>query len=242
MKALRWAKRLLALVLFAFVVLLLWGYGRSHPENVPWTKLDLSRPVGAFTRAKLAGLHGDGARCRRLLRRAGIDFTPLPVRRDGPNCGYDDAVRLEDSGTATIDYNPPSVGLSCPVAAALSLWEWHVVQPAALRRLGSRVASIDTFGSYNCRRIYGRSSGDWSEHARANAIDIAGFRLEDGRRISVAGDWKDGGAKGRFLRDARNGACRLFASTLSPDYNAAHHDHFHLDEASRGRWGWHACR
>jgi hypothetical protein len=90
--------------------------------------------------------------------------------------------------------------------------------------------------------MYGRRNGLWSEHARANAVDIAGFRLEDGTRISVAADWNDKGGKGRFLHQVRDGACRLFATVLSPDYNAAHHDHLHLDEAQRGAWGWRACR
>ena len=89
--------------------------------------------------------------------------------------------------------------------------------------------------------IYGRDSGDWSEHATANAIDIAGFVIEDGTRISVLRDW-DAGERGRFLDDVRDGACDLFATVLSPDYNAAHRDHLHLDQASRGAFGWRACR
>jgi hypothetical protein len=128
------------------------------------------------------------------------------------------------------------------VAAALALWEWHVVQPAALRHFGVKAASVEHFGSYSCRRIYGRSEGAWSEHSTANAVDIAGFRLADGRRISVLDDWKDEGAKGRFLQEVRDGACDLFATTLSPDYNAAHRDHLHLDQAQRGAMGWRGCR
>ena len=44
------------------------------------------------------------------------------------------------------------------------------------------------------------------------------------------------------LREVRDGACDLFATTLSPDYNAAHRDHLHLDQAARGARGWRACR
>jgi hypothetical protein len=117
----------------------------------------------------------------------------------------------------------------------------RIVQPAAAELLGSRVARIETFGSYACRRLYSRTSGQWSEHARANAIDIAGFRLADGRRITVARDWTDG-AQGAFLHRVRDGGCRLFATTLSPDYNAAHRDHLHLDQAARGAFGWGVCR
>jgi hypothetical protein len=237
---LRFAKTALILVLLGIAGLLLYGRSRSHPEDMPWTKLDLTDPVGAFTGRKLAAV--EGARCRVLLGRAGIRYTALPSRSDGARCGYRDAVRFRSGGAREIAYAPADLGTSCPVAAALALWEWHVVQPAAIRHFGAKVARVEHFGSYSCRRMYGRSGAAWSEHATANAVDIAGFRLEDGRRISIMGDWEEEGAKANFLRDVRDGACRLFATVLSPDYNEAHRDHFHLDQADRGEWGWRACR
>ncbi|MBU2033606.1 MAG: extensin family protein, partial [Alphaproteobacteria bacterium] len=82
-------------------------------------------------------------------------------------------------------------------------------------------------------RLYGRGEGAWSEHATGNAVDIAGFVLADGTRISVLADWDDEGDKGAFLRRVRDGACDSFATVLSPDYNAAHADHFHLDMSPR---------
>jgi hypothetical protein len=231
-----------------FVILLtgggiLWliAVSNRHPEDVPWAELDLARPVGAFTGRKVAALGGEGARCRALLRRAGIRFVALP-RRGGGQCGYDDGVRFSPGGARSLSYRPADLGTSCPVAAGLALWEWHVVQPAALRRFGTRVESVEHYGSYSCRRIYGRSEGAWSEHATANAVDVAGFRLADGRRISVVADWRGDGARALFLRDVRDGACRLFATTLSPDYNQAHRDHLHLDQARRGAIGWRVCR
>ncbi|MFN3798647.1 MAG: extensin family protein, partial [Sphingobium yanoikuyae] len=53
---------------------------------------------------------------------------------------------------------------------------------------------------------------------------------------------KGQGKDAAFLRDVRDGACGLFSTVLSPDYNAAHRDHFHLDQAERGATGWRACR
>jgi hypothetical protein len=117
-----------------------------------------------------------------------------------------------------------------------------VIQPAAIRHFGSRVTRIDHLGSYHCRRTYGRTAGAWSQHATADALDVAGFRLADGTRISVLEDWSGGGPKAAFLREVRDGGCRLFPTVLSPDYNAAHRDHFHLDMASRGVMGWGVCR
>jgi hypothetical protein len=239
---LRRLKVFLMLALIAFAAFLAWGYARNYPEDVPWTELDLAQPVGAFTGRKLAALSGNGGKCRALLRRAGIRFEPLPPRRARAQCGYDDAVRFARGGALALAWRPANLGTSCPVAAGLALWEWHVVQPAALRHFGVKVAAVEHYGSYSCRRISGRSQGAWSEHASANAVDIAAFRLADGRRIGVAADWSGSGAESRFLHDVRDGACRLFATTLSPDYNAAHRDHLHLDQAKRGAMGWRVCR
>ena len=240
MRLLSLLKLFVALGLAGFAGLLLYGYARNHPEDMPWTPLDLSDPVGAFTGRKLAALASEPEQCRALLGRAGVRYRALPPQGGG-QCGYEDAVRLT-GGALDIAYRPADLGTSCPVAAALALWEWHVVQPAALRHFGARVESIDHYGSYSCRRIYGRAEGVWSEHATANAVDIAGFRLEDGRRVSVIADWKGSAAERAFLRDVRDGACDLFATVLSPDYNEAHRDHLHLDQASRGAGGWRGCR
>lgn len=230
-----------ALALLAALALVAWGALRGRPQDLPWTPLDLTQPPGLFTGRKLAALGEDFPACRRLLDDAGVRYTALPPRREG-QCGYDDAVRLRGGAARTIGYAPASLGVACPVAAALALWEWHVVAPAAQRRLGARVTAIEHFGSYSCRRLYGRDEGAWSEHASADAIDIAAFRLSDGRRVSVVRDWRGDDAAAAFLRYVRDGACDLFATVLSPDYNAAHRDHFHLDQANRGAGGWRACR
>lgn len=225
------------------LALICWSWARRHPQDLPWTPLDLAQPVGMFTGRKLTALTRDFAQCRRLLDRAGVRYTALPpLRPREPQCGYADAVRLLPGGARRIGFRPPGLGVACPVAAALALWEWEVVQPTALAQFGQPVATVDHFGSYNCRRMYGRDTGSFSEHATADAIDVAGFRLRDGTRISVVGDWRDDGPKAAFLRDVRDGACRLFATVLSPDYNVAHRDHLHLDQAARGAMGWRACR
>ncbi|MET0365220.1 MAG: extensin family protein [Sphingobium sp.] len=216
-------------------------YGRRHPQDVPWTSLNLSDPIGRFTGRKLSALTSEPRQCLALLRRADVRFTPLPDRAEG-QCGYRDGVRLRAGGAMQVGWRPADLGVACPVAAALDLWNRDVVQPAAKRHLGTTVARIETFGSYNCRRLYGRGSGDWSEHATADAVDIAGFRLTDGRRITIQSDWTGQPSRTAFLREVRDGACSLFSTVLSPDYNRAHADHLHLDQAERGATGWRACR
>ncbi|WP_375403112.1 extensin family protein [uncultured Sphingomonas sp.] len=232
---------LMTLLLIGLAALLLYAVARGRPQDLPWTALDFGRPIGMFTGRKLTALTGDARTCRALLERAGVTYTALPPR-GGAQCGYTDGVRFGPGGSRSIAYAPPTLGTSCPVAAALAVWEWNVVQPAAERLLGVHVTRIEHFGSYSCRRLYGRDAGAWSEHATADAADIAGFRLSDGKRVTIVGDWAGDDAEARFLRAVRDGACDLFATTLSPDYNAAHRDHLHLDQAERGATGWRACR
>jgi hypothetical protein len=113
------------------------------------------------------------------------------------------------------------------MAAALTLWVAHELQPAATAAFGEPVESISDMGSYSCRNIEGRRLG--SEHALANAIDISGFTLRGGRQISVLDHWKGSGPEAKFLRRVHHGACRYFRVTLGPDYNPAHANHFHFD-------------
>jgi hypothetical protein len=214
-------------------------YVRRHPQQVPWTRLELAHPIGAFTGRKLADLTDEPAQCRALFDRAGVEIEPAPPRRDSADCGYSDGVRL--GAAEEVAYRPRPPVTSCPVAAAMHLLRTRVLQPAAERHFGTRVAAIHHAGSYSCRRLYGRDEGDFSEHATADALDIAGFTLADGRRVSVLEDWNGRSAEAAFLREVRDGACRLFATVLSPEYNEAHADHLHLDQAERGAMGFRVC-
>lgn len=226
----------------ALIAMLVLDHVRRHPQDVPWTPLSLADPIGYFTGRKLAALRDDPQFCRALLASADSGDVVAPAKRSEQPCGYADGMRLAKGSVDAIAFAPPGVVTSCPVAASLAVFERHVVQLAAQRHFGSRVAAVDHAGSYSCRRIYGRSDGAYSEHATANAFDIIGFRLGDGRSISVLKDWRSGGPEAVFLREVRDEGCRLFATVLSPDYNEAHRDHLHLDQAQRGIRGWSLCR
>ena len=70
-----------------------------------------------------------------------------------------------------------------------------------------------------------------SEHAFGNALDIASFRLADGRTIAVAPDLK--GESRTFLDRLRTAACGPFRTVLGPGADADHANHLHLDLAPR---------
>jgi len=210
------------------------GWLAEHPEHDPWAPLNLNDPPGWATQRKLTALRGDPAECHAVLERSSVAFAALPAAGEGP-CRREDRTVLGEGPLA-----PSAPPTTCVVGAAFELWLRHGLQPAAGALLGSPVARIEHFGAYSCRRVYGRDSGPWSEHATGNALDIGAFVLDDGRRISVAGDWTGEGEEAAFLRLARDEACDVFGTVLSPDYNAAHADHLHLDQAARGFGGM--CR
>ncbi len=133
--------------------------------------------------------------------------------------------------------------LDCPMIAALDEWVAKVVQPVAQARFGQNVAQIDTMGSYSCRGMNGQTGAKISEHAFGNALDVGGFRLADGRRITVVHDWTRGDEQSQaFLRDVHAGACESFTTVLGPGSNAFHYNHIHVDLAMHGGGGRHYCK
>ncbi|EJL25547.1 extensin family protein [Novosphingobium sp. AP12] len=216
---------------------------RDHPQHDPWTPLALDDPAGWATSRKLAALRGDAVQCRAFLDRSGITAMALPAAGEGA-CRRDDRKLLAAPAHFDVALRPGGAQATCAIDAGLAWWLRHGVQPAAEAALGSRVVGIQYLGTANCRRIGGGDEGNWSEHATGNAIDIAGFVLADGRRISVLRDWDATGSSPEvsgFLHMVRDSACTSFSTVLSPDYNAAHANHLHLDQAKRSG-GWSACR
>jgi hypothetical protein len=224
-RAFRFAELIVALAASLAALALARGWLAIPPEWSPRVPLDLDAPPNLMTRYKLARLSGDSALCERVLADAVMRYRPLEDEATGPECGLFDAVTIERTAH---EVGAP-FSLTCRAAVSLALWEKHAVAPAAERHLGSPLQRIEHFGSYACRNVYGRPNATRSRHATAEAFDVAGFVLADGRRIRVLGDWNEDSAAARFLHEVRDGACRFFDGVLSPDYNAAHRDHLHLD-------------
>lgn len=209
------------------------------PRWNPWALPDPAEPPGWLTSWQLARLAEDVPACFAWLHRAGMDVSPVSDRTGPePGCGLSGAAILQRSD---LRYQS-RVMASCPMLAGLALYERHVLIPAAERHLGARPISIRHLGTYACRavRTDRGEGGRRSQHATANAIDIAAITLADGRETVLARDWNEGdgtGPRALFWREAHAGACGIFRTVLGPDYNALHRDHFHLD---MGRFG--ICR
>jgi hypothetical protein len=102
-----------------------------------------------------------------------------------------------------------------------------IADPAARKAFGSRIATVAHASAYVCRPRHGTSK--LSEHARGNAIDIAAFLLEDGKRVEVAKAYEDKEKAGPFIDLLRKAACGPFKTVLGPGADADHADHLHLD-------------
>jgi hypothetical protein len=151
----------------------------------------------------------------------------LPPISDEGDCGIDRPVRI--SRIAGVSLEPPAV-VACLAATALESWLTDVAKPA-FRRAGHPLEEMHVAGSYVCRNVNSASEGDLSEHAFGKAIDIARFGSPRDD-FSVRKDWSEGRA-GTLLRQIYEGACGIFGTTLGPDADRHHHDHFHFDVAER---------
>jgi hypothetical protein len=156
-------------------------------------------------------------------------FTPLPDQYYGAGCATINAVRLVSLASDNADLSVSNLGpVTCPLAATFAGWARFGVDRAARQMLGSPLVRIETMGSYNCRNVAGTDHR--SGHASGNAIDVSGFVLADGRRITVLGNWNAGTANERqFLRLIQSSACKRFGTVLGPEYNPAHRNHFHVE-------------
>jgi hypothetical protein len=195
----------------------------------------IDRPIDAGTFGRLQRATADIETCTAVLGAARVTFSPTPDRVNSPTCGLTQAGVLgPDYGTrARMSPNAPTT--TCALAAAISVWRRQSVEPAAREILGVGVDQIDHMGVYACRPVNSQAGNRPSAHSRAAALDFAGVRLSDGRRITVTRDWNTTTPEGRFLHRIRDDACKVFGTTLSPDYNALHYDHLHL-EAEAGRF------
>jgi hypothetical protein len=229
--------------------------------------------------------------CKTLLGAVAIDYQPLPPIKEGL-CGASGPILVSSVGKdPKVEIKPPAT-MTCPLARALSDWLSNAVQPEAKTLLGSEVIALRNATSYSCRNRNGGAKTPLSEHALANALDVAEFTLASGERVTILDSWprkaepppvpeanparSESGAetasaktakpsdkkgnsmvntahaesapeadappaedqpkpdpKRQFLKLVHDKACQRFGTTLGPEANAAHKDHFHLDQKKR---------
>jgi hypothetical protein len=189
------------------------------------------------TYACMPGTSTDLSECHLELAARGVGFEPSlqavqhPEGHPELDCEIDEPVWVTSPvlGVEMLYYDgteTPRTLASCEMAHALA----DTVEDVA----PEGVSAILHIGTYNCRVIGGTSR--LSRHSYADAIDIYGFEFEDGRVWTLVDDWEHGTETpsteaGSFLYSA---AQRWYDDwiwniILTPNYNADHDNHFHVD-------------
>lgn len=204
---------------------------RADVVDVP-RPVDVPRDAGPVPVPRPSDV-APGAACHELLRRVGVRFAVAGATRG-----------VVDPVTVT----PPIEGVhyryaSWTAAERPMLMDCRLA--VALVRLSRQLRSqwniddVQHIGVYNYRTIAG--STRLSQHAYAMAIDLGALRAANGTTYSVLTDFAMNGAptcppratnaRDRVLKEV---ACwmydsRSFNIILTPNYNAAHRNHFHVD-------------
>lgn len=164
----------------------------------------------------------------------GAFLTPLPPLVGEGSCGVAPAVRLEApaGGKPGLPSRPE---ISCGLAGLLSTFFRQDLREIARRMLDEDVTEVLTGPGYVCRHRNGNPDAKISEHAKGEALDVTGFVLSSGARVTVADDWGGESREAAFLKAVHSAACGHFTTVLGPEADADHADHFHLDRGCHGR-------
>nr|WP_286088012.1 extensin family protein [Enterobacter bugandensis] len=209
------------------------GYRWLPSYYNPFTPLNLDDPPGRITQYKLRRLTPEA--CASLLAQANQKklIRTQAVADSGGECPLNNVVRVRDFGPVSLN---GSFLASCPLALSSALFVNQQARPLTKRFTGSELTRIEHLGSFACRNIYHRPDARRSEHATAEALDIAAFRLANGERVTVLNGWKSAKTQ-PWLKALLAASCGYYGNGLGPEFNAAHASHFHL-----GMRGFGLCR
>ena len=110
----------------------------APPQDLPWKPLDLNRPIGAATTAKVADFEltetaapeevfAVTEACMQVLREAGVEVERADDRDDGGFCVVRGAVRI--TGGAVTPLAPGGLVMQCPLAVRYVIWDRQAYEP-----------------------------------------------------------------------------------------------------------------
>ena len=188
----------------------------------------------AETRAKF-GFASDVVEICDVPSAVGKRIEPVGRGASNPSCGFNDSVAVYALGGVAL--NPPA-RMQCRTVRIASDWMDTAVLPT-FRDARRDLESMRVAADYSCRTRNSRRGARLSEHAKGTAIDISAFRMSDGETLTVEGDWRN--RNGRFMKRLFRASCRIWHTSIGPDGDRFHQDHFHFDATrERGPNTW--CR
>jgi len=203
---------------------------KPRPPEAPSAKAEPSASPEAKASEPSAASAPSLSACRLALTDAIAIAPSIPDIHGAGGCGGEDLVRLEAVGlpdSRQVAVKPPAI-LRCKMASAIADWVRTDMAPLA-KSLGSVIAGLDNFDSFECRSRNRIAGAGLSEHGRANALDVRSFKFADGRSISLTDR--------NVARDVRetvlHSVCARFSTVLGPGSDGYHEDHIHLDLMER---------
>ncbi|SIS52646.1 Uncharacterized conserved protein [Roseivivax lentus] len=151
-----------------------------------------------------------------------VGYVPGRIR----GCGIEDAVEVR--AIDGVRLSQPAL-LHCSTARATKAWLNRAARPA-VGNVGGGISGLRVAAHYACRTRNNQPGAKISEHGKGRAIDISAIQLRDGSQMVVLGGYRSAN-QGPILRRMYKGACGIFGTTLGPDSDRFHQDHFHFDTA-----------
>jgi hypothetical protein len=204
----------------------------ERPAAKPQPSVEAEKPAAPVEQAAPAKEIGPAppSACRQALTEAIAIAPSIPDIHGAGGCGGEDLVRLEAvvlSDKHRVSVKPAAI-LRCTMATAIADWIRTDMTPLA-SGLGSVIADLDNFDSFECRGRNRVVGAQLSEHGRANALDVRDLKLADGRSISLT----DRTVPREVRENVLHSVCARFTTVLGPGSDGYHEDHIHLDLMER---------
>lgn len=183
----------------------------------------------------LVPVEADDPECPERLRVHGATFSEAPPI-DGV-CSVAHPLIVSALGS-DVSIEPEAV-MSCRAAESLARWVKEALVPAAQSHFGVAPTTIVHGSTYVCRPRNNVAGAKLSEHAHANAVDIALIKFAERDSVGI-GVNDAGSAEEKFENEIRAAACDHFTTVLGPGSDAAHALHLHFDMQKR-RGGYRLC-
>jgi hypothetical protein len=182
--------------------------------------------------------------CIRELAALGVIFEYRGDQRETPagqsnlTCDVNDAVRVQNPiNGVSYRYIESSSASALYGSCELMLAVYQL--SGLLREYG--IVEVGHIGTYNCRVISGTST--LSRHGYGDAIDLGSFFTSSGDEYNLVRDWQHNTTsfstdKARILYEIGQEMHQrgIFNIVLTPNYNAAHDNHFHVDLTPGGNY------
>jgi len=181
----------------------------------------------------------EDAECLAALRALGVDFDNAASPNEAPaghpemRCRIQDAVLVRPP-VAGVRYRYFSEAQQSPMLMSCALARATHALSVVLQEYD--IDEVVHMGTYNCRTFRGSDIVQLSEHGKGTALDLHAFVQDGGTTFNVEDHWEEDYESpmtnaGRFFWGIvyEMWDQRIFNIILTPNFNAAHYNHLHVD-------------